>query len=174
MKNSLLFPMAIGITDGIITTLMLATNYIVEARAISLLLSLRIAAGSAMVGSFSYFVAEYSSLREELARISKHLGLSTPSFLIRSKPGRDILEEAIVATGISGGFSFSGSFFPLLVATVFPGNATLSLSAAIIALGATGLAIAKSVSGNMYTWPVSMMSIGALVAFAGNFLHLIS
>ena len=54
MKNSLLFPMAIGITDGIITTLMLATNYIVEARAISLLLSLRIAAGSAMVGSFSY------------------------------------------------------------------------------------------------------------------------
>ncbi len=166
--------MAIGITDGIITTLMLATNYIIQASAISLILSIRIALGSALVGSFSYFVAEYSSLREELARISRHLGFSSPMFLIRSKPGRDILEEAFVSTGISGGFSFSGSFFPLLVATAFPDNGILSLATAIIALGLTGLAIAKSVKGNRYTWPLSMISIGVIIAYVGNILHLIS
>ena len=97
-KPNFLFPLTLGLSDGIITTLMLISNSIIHESYIGTNLALRVAFGSAFVGGFSYFIAEYTRLRSEISRTSKQLILRSPSYLIRSKIGRDILIESVLGT----------------------------------------------------------------------------
>ncbi len=123
MRPRLLFPVTIGLSDGIITSLMIAASRMAEPSSVSAYFALRVAAGSAIVGMFSFFVAEYSRLRNELSRSSRQLGYPSPSFLLRTRLGRSILVEAITGTSASGVSGFTGALIPPLAAAAF----TLSL-----------------------------------------------
>ena len=81
MKYSLLFPATIGLADGIITALVLVTGSILSGAGLSPGLSERVAFGSAFVGTFSFFIAEYSRLRGEINKTSRQLNLSSPRLL---------------------------------------------------------------------------------------------
>ena len=73
MNRETIFPITIGLVDGIITTLMITSGRIVSGVDLSLNHTLRIASASSIVGAGSYFVAQYSKMRNEVSRVSKHL-----------------------------------------------------------------------------------------------------
>jgi VIT1/CCC1 family predicted Fe2+/Mn2+ transporter len=174
MNTKIFFPIAIGVTDGIITTLMLVSALIIHHLYIDISLAIRVAFGSAFVGTFSYFIAEYSSMRVQLSRESRHLNLSSPAYLLRSQPGRDILKESVLYTSLTGICSFSGSFIPLIFEVLIPSNGYIAITVAVLALAMTGFVISRSISGNPFFWVTLMVFLGVIVSVIGNALQLIS
>ena len=59
MRENLVFPITMGLTDGVITVLMLASADFLGPSVMTVDLALRIAFGSAFVGTLSFFIAEY-------------------------------------------------------------------------------------------------------------------
>ncbi len=172
-KNILTFPLTLGLSDGIITTLMLISHTIIHGNIISGWLALRVASGSAFVGGFSFFIADYSRLRGEISRTSKQLMLRSPAYLVRSKIGRDILVESISGTVASVLSGFAGSLLPLVIAVAFPRTGAYAVYTADGVLAFLGAGIAKSVSGNYIFWIMTMFILGISVTLIGDFLNLV-
>ncbi|MCL5803268.1 MAG: hypothetical protein ACYCSA_09120 [Thermoplasmataceae archaeon] len=173
MKYSLLFPATIGLADGIITALVLVTGSILSGAGLSPGLSERVAFGSAFVGTFSFFIAEYSRLRGEINKTSRQLNLSSPRLLLKGKIGRDIFLEAIIGTSLSGVCGFLGAGIPLFINYLFPTHGYLSIISAILAMGALGAGIGRSVSGRYILWIVTMLILATLIAIVGNYLRIV-
>ena len=172
-KQNLLFPFTLGLSDGIITTLMLISRSLIYGDVIGINLALRVAFGSAFVGGFSFFIAEYSRLRGEISRTSKQLNLRSPAYLIRGKIGRDIMLESVLGTTISVLSGFSGSMIPLAFSVLVPSDGRISVVVAILSLAALGAGISKSVKGNYFFWIVTMVVLGFIVTSIGFYLHLV-
>lgn len=172
-KQTLLFPFTLGLSDGIITTLMLISRSLIYGDPIGLNLALRVAFGSAFVGGFSFFIAEYSRLRGEISRTSKQLNLRSPAYLIRGKIGRDIMIESVAGTSISVLSGFSGSMIPLAFSVLVPQDGRLSVVVAVLSLAALGAGIGKSVKGNYFFWVLTMVFLGVIVTAIGYYLHLV-
>lgn len=172
-RQNLLFPFTLGLSDGIITTLMLISRSLIFGDPIGINLALRVAFGSAFVGGFSFFIAEYSRLRGEISRTSKQLVLRSPSYLIRGKIGRDILFESVAGTTISVFSGFVGSMIPLAFSVILPQNGKLSIVVAILSLSALGAGIGRSVKGNYMFWILTMVALGLIVTSIGYYLHLV-
>lgn len=173
MRNRLIFPITIGLSDGIITALMLVSGDILRGDHIPLGLALRVAYGSSFVGTFSYFIAQYSELRGELSRTSRQLNLKSPSYLIKSKLGRDIIVESVTGAASAGFFGFVGALIPLITSVAEPSDPILSLISAEASLAFLGVGIGKAVKGNYVFWVIMMFIIGIVVAWAGNYLYLV-
>ena len=173
MKYSLLFPATIGLADGIITALVLVTGSILSGHGIGPGLSERVAFGSAFVGTFSFFIAEYSRLRGEINKTSRQLNLSSPRLLLKGKIGRDIFLEAVVGTSLSGVCGFIGAGIPLFINYLFPTHGYVSIISAILAMGALGAGIGKAVSGRYALWIVAMLILASIIAVVGNFLRIV-
>jgi VIT1/CCC1 family predicted Fe2+/Mn2+ transporter len=173
LKYSLLFPATIGLADGIITALVLVTGSILSGAGLSPGLSERVAFGSAFVGTFSFFIAEYSRLRGEINKTSRQLNLSSPRLLLKGKIGRDIFLEAIIGTSLSGVCGFLGAGIPLFINYLFPTHGYLSIISAILAMGALGAGIGRSVSGRYILWIVTMLILATLIAIVGNYLRIV-
>ena len=172
-KSILTFPLTLGLSDGIITTLMLISHTILHGSIIGIGLALRVAFGSAFVGGFSFFIAEYSRLRGEISRSSRQLMLRSPTYLVRSRIGRDILVESITGTGASVMSGFVGSMLPLAIAVTFPRTGAYAVYTADVVLALLGAGIAKSVSGNYIFWILTMFLLGIAVSFIGDVLNLV-
>lgn len=172
-KQNLLFPFTLGLSDGVITTLMLIARTLISANALSLNLALRVAFGAAFVGGFSFFIAEYSRLRGEISRTSRQLNLRSPAYLIRGKIGRDIMLESVLGTTISVLSGFTGSMIPLAFAILVPEDGVLSIVVAIVSLSALGAGISKSVKGNYLFWILTMSILGMIVTLVGFYLNLV-
>ncbi|MCL5881710.1 MAG: hypothetical protein M1592_03905 [Candidatus Thermoplasmatota archaeon] len=173
-KSSIIFPLTLGLSDGIITTLMLISRTVIEGNFSGLGLAFRVAFGSAFVGGFSFFIAEYSRLRGEISRSSRQLMLRSPSYLIKSKIGKDILVESVVGTGASIMSGFTGAMLPLTLAILFPSHGLIAIYLADGAMALLGAGIAKSVHGNYIFWIITMFVLGIVVTVLGNFLNLVS
>lgn len=172
-KQNLLFPFTLGLSDGVITTLMLIARTLISANALSVNLALRVAFGAAFVGGFSFFIAEYSRLRGEISRTSRQLNLRSPAYLIRGKIGRDIMLESVLGTTISVLSGFTGSMIPLAFAILVPEDGVLSIVVAIVSLSALGAGISKSVKGNYLFWILTMSILGMIVTLVGFYLNLV-
>lgn len=173
MRFKLLFPITIGLSDGIITALMLVAGDILRGDHIFLSLALRVAYGSSFVGTFSYFIAQYSELRGELSRTSRQLNLRSPSYLIKSKIGRDIIVESVAGAASAGFFGFVGALIPLVTSVAIPADPIVAIASAEASLAVLGLGIGKAVRGNYFFWVIMMFIIGIVVAWAGDFLYLV-
>ncbi|HLH85767.1 MAG TPA: hypothetical protein VKU79_02755 [Thermoplasmataceae archaeon] len=172
-RPALLFPLTLGLSDGIITTLMLISRTLISGEAFDVSLVVRVATGSAFVGGFSFFIAEYSRLRAELSRTSRQLILKTPRYLLKGKIGRDILLEAGTGTAVSTISGFGGSLVPLLSGMFLRSGGPISIGLALASLAALGGGVGKSVNGNVGFWVVVLVSIGIIVTIMGNFLNLV-
>lgn len=173
MKSRVLFPIAIGLSDGIITALMLTSAELLHSGTVGLLLAMRIAFGSAFVGAFSFFIAEYSRLRGELSRASKQLTLPHPSYLVKSRLGKEILLESTVGTTLSGACGFAGALIPLMVSVAIPYPGWVSVITAIASLGLLGIGLGKTVLGKYLNWAIAMILIGVVVTIAGSVLQIV-
>lgn len=172
-NQNLLFPFTLGLSDGVITTLMLISRTLIHENSLGLNLALRVAFGAAFVGGFSYFIAEYSRLREEISRTSRQLNLRSPSYLIKGKIGRDIMVESVVGTSVSVASGFTGSMIPLAFSLLVPADGVLSIFVAIVSLAALGAGIGKSVKGNYLFWIMTMAILGFIVTWVGYYLNLV-
>jgi len=172
-KNNLLFPATLGLSDGIITTLMLTSRILLTGGTIHFDLIIRIAFGASFVGGFSFFIAEYSRLREEIARTSRMLIMRSPDKLIRGKIGKDIMIEATVSTSLSVLTGFMGALIPLTFSVLFAPNRIVPELVAWIALALLGAGLARSVHGKYVFWIATMIFIGVLITFLGFFLNLV-
>lgn len=172
-KQNLLFPFTLGLSDGVITTLMLISRSLLSGESIGAGLALRVAFGAAFVGAFSYFIAEYSRLREEISRTSRQLVLRSPSYLIKGKIGRDIMAESVIGTTISTFSGFTGSMIPLAFSVLLPQDGLLSIIVAVVALAGLGAGIGRSVKGNYVFWVLTMVILGMLVSVIGFYLNLV-
>ncbi len=172
-RLNLLFPFTLGLSDGVITTLMLIARSLLAGESIGLGLALRVAFGAAFVGAFSFFIAEYSRLREEISRTSRQLNLRSPAYLIKGKIGRDIMLEAGLGTSVSAVTGFTGSMIPLAFSLLLPQDGLLSIVVAVVALAGLGAGLSRSVKGNYAFWILTMVLVGILVTIIGYYLNLV-
>ncbi len=169
-----LFPLVIGLADGILTSLTLAADKIVGSHEpIDSTLALRISAATALVGVFIFFVAEYVRLRGELVHAEFHLNLTSHGHLATTQLGRMVFRDTLMGTVISGAFSFLGALLPLMSGIVLPGLRWLPIAVAIIALGLLGVGLARSVYGNAIRWAIALVIAGILLTIVGVKLHVI-
>ncbi len=173
MKIKFLFPTSIGLSDGIITALILAAGGILNGGGIDLFISIKISFGSAFAGTFSYFIAQYAGLNEELHRTAKQLNLKSTNYLLKGKLGNEIFLESLSGSIIAAICGFFGALIPLLSSLVIRNNIIIPLVFSYVSLGILGLFISKTTSGRSSFWIAVMITIGIIVTIAGFYLKLI-
>ncbi len=164
--------MAIGLIDGLITALIIASNAILSDLSISLYAAIRISGGSSMVGATSYLLAEYGEKRTDMVRIARHLNPVT----LKSSKNRSvqmrILMESILGGSVALSFGFIGAMIPLAFYSIFDMNPLISISVTFIALSLTGLYMGYEAEGSAMMWIIALDSVGFLMLILGNYLRI--
>jgi predicted membrane protein (TIGR00267 family) len=170
-----LFAVLLGLIDGILTVLTLATGKILDKpqEAFSLGLAMRVALVTSVSGACMYFISEYSKQRIRLIHAEKELNFTQHGKFVTTNLGKQILKETIQSVFISGSCSFLGAFIPMSGAVFFPRAAWLSMAIALLILALLGWNVAKMVYGNVFTWVVCLFLAGLVVSFIGYKLHVI-
>ena len=169
-----LLPVVLGLSDGVLTALTLATGSLVDpGRHIAMNMAMRISASAFATGAFVFFVARYSQLRAELVVAERQLNLTSHGRLASSKLGRAILREAILAAVLSSVSSFVGAMIPLLVAALFPAHGWAALAAALITLALLGAGLAKVSFGSPLYWSSTLVAGGVVLSILGAQLRIV-
>lgn len=166
------FAIVVGLTDGILTALTLASGHLLTSTRPTWGLSLRIAAGSAICGIFVFFTAEYARLRGELLHAERQLNLSSSGQFVTSQLGKQVRADALASAVISSTANFLGALFPLCLGSMMPGRALLAVVPPIAALGVLGIALAKIVMGNTLIWIAALVASGVALSLIGAWLHI--
>lgn len=167
-----LLPLSLGIADGIINALTLASAAVIHGTGLNLSLALRVAAVALISSVFTVFVAEYGQLRAELARAERELSFTRSGRMAAGHLGRRVAREAGVASIIASGASFTGALVPLAIGAAFAAYSWSALIVSLGALGALGGALAAAVGGRRRYWVTAMIAVGAAVAAAGVALNI--
>ncbi len=173
MESKYIFPLVLGLTDGIITALMIATAELLSSAEPHLALYLRIAVGSAAVGAISFFMADYSSMKQDLMRLSKKVNPNTPENLLGTKLEFAILRDSATRTAISAFAGFVGALIPLLPSLIFVSEHLVTLAIADASLAILGLNIARIQSGSYIFWSLLMGGVGVFVMFIGSAIQIV-
>jgi VIT1/CCC1 family predicted Fe2+/Mn2+ transporter len=173
MNKKYIFPVSIGLSDGIITALILASGGIIGKSTIDIFEAFKISFGSAFAGAFSYFIAQYAGLNEELHRTALQLNLKSTDYLLRGHLGIEIFIESLLGAFIAAFFGFLGALIPLSSSLIVRGNEIIPLSLSYTSLAILGLFISKSTAGRARFWIIVMVTVGIIVTIAGFELKLI-
>jgi hypothetical protein len=147
------FALVVGLTDGILTALTLASGRLfASTERLTLGLALRIALASSVSGVFIFFTAEYSRLRGQLVHAGRQLNLAAHGHLATTQLGKAIQRDAISAALLSSTCNFLGAILPLLLGVAFPVLRWLPVAAAVAILGILGAVLAHTVYGNALRW----------------------
>jgi len=169
-----LLPVVLGLSDGVLTALTLATGSLVDpGRHISMSMAMRISASAFATGAFVFLVARYSQLRAELVVAERQLNLTSHGRLASSKLGRAILREAILAAALSSVSSFVGAMIPLIVAALVPAHGWAALVAALITLALLGAGLAKVSFGSPWYWSSTLVAGGVVLSILGAQLRIV-
>lgn len=171
-KSTQVFALVIGLTDGILTALTLASGHLISGTRPTLGLSFRIALGSAICGVFVFYAAEYARLRGELIRSEKELNLSARGHFVATQLGKQVRWEATVAATCSSAANFAGAMFPLALGSFMPGPPLLAGLPSLLALGALGAALAHIVHGRPAVWMTILVAGGIALSLIGVWLHI--
>jgi predicted membrane protein (TIGR00267 family) len=167
-RRRLLLPLVLGLSDGILDALVLASAAIVHAGSrVTVGLAIRIALVGLITSIFTIFVAEYAHLRAELARAERQLNLARSGRLATSRLGRVVTREALQAAAIASAASFLGSLFPLLLGAFVSSASWVALVLAVGALAGLGAALARAIGGHLGRWMCGLAACGVVVAAAG-------
>ena len=169
LATRFLIPLALGVSDGILTALILASAAVLRARgdALSLSLACRVGVVAFVTGIFTVFVAEYAQLRNELARAERELNMTSSGRLATGHLGRAALREAAGAAAVASVSSFFGAAAPLLIGAGLRSHPWIALVIAVAGLGGLGAALAGMFGGRRPRWTVALMVGGVVVAIVG-------
>jgi VIT1/CCC1 family predicted Fe2+/Mn2+ transporter len=173
MNKKYIFPVSIGLSDGIITALILASGGILGKSNIDLFEAFRISFGSAFAGAFSYFIAQYAGLNEELHRTALQLNLKSTDYLLKGHLGIQIFIESLLGAFIAAFFGFLGALIPLSSSLIIRSNIEIPLLLSYTSLAVLGLFISKTTAGRSRFWVIVMVIVGIIVTVAGYELKLI-
>ena len=173
-RREMLLAAVLGFSDGILTALTLAAGRLTSAgESVSVDLGLRIATGALASGAFVFFVARYSELRHELIRSERQLNLTSHGRLAAGRLGTEVRHEAIRAGVTSSLAAFCGALVPLMAAALVPQHQWVSILAALLALAALGLGLARAVHGSRTRWSLGLAAGGILLSLLGAFLKIV-
>lgn len=174
LQGKLLLPVALGLSDGILNTLMLAANRLQgDAAPVTLSLAARIATASAIESIFMLFVAGYAQLRQKLTHADYQLNVMVRGRMARTRQGRAVIQEAAVIALIAGFCSLSGSGAPLLFVAVTGVKGYLVLAITVAGLGLLGITVAHASHGRSLVWAAAMLAGGTVVAALGTWLKIV-
>ena len=163
LRRQPLLPPVMGLTDGLLNSLALASSSILgQGGGVSPGLALRIGIAALVTAAFTMFVADYADRRRSLIRASRQLNLTKRGQLATTELGRIQMRRALVAMAVASVASFVGATAPLLVGALLPVPPWTILALAIVALAVLGWLLGKALAGNRLRWAVSM-GIGGLV-----------
>lgn len=174
MGHNFIFPVSLGFLDGIITPLMITSHLILSGIGLPFELGIRIALGSASVGAFSYFIAEFASNRAELVRISRHINPGSPLKILRGRLSEEAFVRTASGTLISAGSSFVGSLIPLLSYSLSDSNSILAITLAEAAMMILGIAISRVLKTGWAVWVFGMMLFGMAITILGFFVQIVA
>lgn len=164
--------MAIGLIDGLITALIIASNAILSDLSMPFSAAIRISGASSMVGATSYLVAEYGKMRTDMVRIARHLNPVT----LKSSKNRSvqlrILLDSILGGSVALSFGFMGSMIPLGFYSLFGSNPLISIVVTFIALSVTGIYMGYEAEGSALMWIIALDTVGILMLILGNYLRI--
>ncbi len=166
-RASLLLPLALGVSDGILTALILAGATVLRGSGLTMSLALRVGAVAFVSVVFTVFVAEYSQYRSELAGAERQLNFTTSGRLATTHLGRAVLRDAMIGALVASAASFVGAVFPLAMGAVLPRASWVALVVALAALGGLGIVLASSVGGRRFFWAASLIVAGSAVLVIG-------
>lgn len=167
-----LLPLSLGIVNGIINALTLASATVIHGTGLTPALTLRVGVVALISSIFTVFVAEYGRLRAELARAEHELSFTHSGHLAARHLGHQAARQTAVASAIASGASFIGAFTPLLVGAAIAAYRWSALIVSVAALGALGGALATAVGGKRRRSIITMMVMGTAVAAAGTYLNI--
>jgi predicted membrane protein (TIGR00267 family) len=171
-RHENIFALVIGLTDGILTALTLASGRVVNSTgAISIGLALRIAAASSISGVFVFFTAEYVRQRGALVHAERQLSLT--SHLAATQLGRAALRDTLWGAAISSTCNFLGALLPLIAGALSPGFSWLAIAVGLLALSLLGVAAARFTYGNPALWASALVVAGGLLTLAGLKLRIV-
>jgi VIT1/CCC1 family predicted Fe2+/Mn2+ transporter len=172
-RSGALLPVSLGLADGILNALTLASASLVGSGApITVGLALRISVAAVVTAAFSVFVGTYSEARGRLRHASQQLSLPTDRSLAATRLGRHAVILAIGQCLLAGAASLLGALLPLLIAVVLPGPTWVAAVVAICALGVLGLGLATAIAGSQVVWAASMVFGGIVITGIGAWIHL--
>jgi predicted membrane protein (TIGR00267 family) len=162
------------LTDGILTALTLASNKVIHAQdPVDMSLALRISLAASLSSAFVFWVAEYARLRGDLVHAERQLNLTSHGRLAATHLGKAVLREAIIGAVFSSCTSFLGALLPLIIAVLLPSVSWLAIVAAVVALGALGVIVARSIYANPILWAIALITSGIFLTIMGIELHVV-
>jgi len=169
-----LFAWMLGLIDGILTVLTLATGHVLRLDdPVTLSLAIKVAFATSLSGACIYFFSEYSNLRHRLIHAEKELNLSLHGHLATTQLGKQVLRETFIGVLISSLFNFLGAMLPLGTAVIFPNMQWLAIAVAFLLLFLLGISIARLVYGTPIKWILALVLAGAVVSYVGYKLNVV-
>jgi len=174
VNDKYIFPLIFGLTDGIVTSLMIATTIIINPGDGPTFLFLRIAFGSASVGAISFFTADYATVKHNYLRISRQMNPGHTRRVLGSKLWKDMITDSILRTMTSTGSGFAGALIPLGLSIVFGHYYYLTFLSSVLILSILGIFLARVQEGNYIFWGTVMAAIGIVMIIIGRFVHIVT
>lgn len=167
LKHKLIFAIVLGLSDGILNALTLASNAVLHGHGLSASLGLRVGLVALASAFFTLFVAEYAQYRLELKHAERQLLFTQSGRLATTSLGRAVLRDAFVESALAATASFFGAVTPLIVGAALPQASWISLVASVAGLGVLGGVLAVNVGGRPLLWTVGLVVTGLAVTFIG-------
>jgi VIT1/CCC1 family predicted Fe2+/Mn2+ transporter len=170
------FAAVLGITDGILTALTLASARIIQANShhsFPLSLAVRVATASALAGGVVFFTAELAQRNFELVHAERELNLAARGYLATTRLGHFVLVESLGAATVVTASTFLGAFLPLLLGATFREFPWTPIGFAIALLGILGALIGRVTYRSKFRWATALMGTGGALTFLGVWLHIV-
>jgi predicted membrane protein (TIGR00267 family) len=166
-RGRLQFAAVLGISDGILNALILASATVLHGAGLHLELAVRVGVVAAVSAAFTVFVAEYAQYRAELAQAERQLMYTSSGRLAATSLGRAIRREAFAAATVAALSSFIGASAPLVVGALLPRATWMALVISVAALGALGATLSVNVGGRRLVWVLALILAGIVVTAVG-------
>lgn len=168
LRQRMVLPIALGLADGVLNALTLASASLVgDAAHVTVLLALRIAVAALVTAGFSVFVGSYAEARSDLRDAARQLSLPAGDRLNATDLGQRARRRALEQAGLASAASLLGALIPLLIAAALPGPGWIAAAVAICALGILGVGLATTVLGNRPLWSAALVAGGIAVTAVG-------
>jgi predicted membrane protein (TIGR00267 family) len=172
-SSRLLFNVALGLTDGILTALILTAGALLRGTTdLQIDQALRVSVAAGLSALFTVFVSDYARLRGELSHSARELNLASVRPLLGSRLSAKVRAQAVIAAVTTTACSFLGSMIPLASAAAWQ-VAWAAFPAAAIALVLIGFILGHLVGGRSLVWAFLLLLGGAAIALAGIWLNVV-
>lgn len=173
LRKRMFFALVLGLSDGILNSLTLASAAILKGSGLDLALGLRVGIVALVSAWFTLFVAEYAQYRMELADAERQLMFTRSGRLATTTLGAAVIRDAAIESAVAAVASFVGASMPLFIGACLPGVRWMALAASITALGAMGEVLAVNVGGRKVVWIFGLVVAGIVVTVIGLKVDLI-